>query len=100
MSAARLCVLVLLGASATSAKSPDAVERGKQALLGRAFRVSVQRGQFVPSPLAPLATATVHPSSILRAPDDHTRRDEMARFVADLKTIAEELARGERMERG
>ena len=81
-------ILVCLGATAA------------QALLGRAFKVSVQRGQFVPSPLAPLATATVHPSSILRAPDDHTRRDEMARFVADLKTIAEELARGERMERG
>jgi DNA polymerase len=58
-------VLVCLGATAA------------QALLGRTFRVSRQRGQFVPSALAPLVTATVHPSSILRAPDESSRRDEM-----------------------
>ncbi|HEV8143380.1 MAG TPA: UdgX family uracil-DNA binding protein, partial [Methylomirabilota bacterium] len=51
-------VLVCLGATAA------------QALLGRQFRVSVDRGRFVPSPLAPHALATVHPSAILRAPDD------------------------------
>jgi DNA polymerase len=73
--------LVCLGATAA------------QALLGRAFKVTKQRGEFVPSPLAPLVTATVHPSSILRAPDDATRRTERARFVQDLKKVAKALAR-------
>src|SRR5687767_4104195 len=72
-------ILVCLGATAA------------QALLGRAFRVSTQRGTFVPSPLAPRVTATVHPSSILRAPDDESRRVEMKIFVRDLKRIAAEL---------
>ena len=72
-------VLVCLGATAA------------QALLGRAFKVSRQRGQFVPSSLAPRVTATVHPSSILRAPDDETRRLEMQRFVEDLKRVASAL---------
>jgi DNA polymerase len=63
-----------------------------QALLGRKFRVTKQRGQFVPSPLAPLVTATVHPSSILRAPDERTRRAERDRFVEDLKKVAKALA--------
>ena len=72
-------VLVLLGATAA------------QALLGRAFKVTRQRGTFVESPLAPLATATVHPSSILRAPDDDARREEMRLFVADLKRVARKL---------
>ena len=63
-----------------------------QALIGRKFKVTQQRGEFVPSPLAPLVTATVHPSSILRAPDDETRRAERARFVADLKKVAKALA--------
>jgi DNA polymerase len=74
-------ILVCLGATAA------------QALLGRTFKVSQQRGEFVPSPLAPRATATVHPSSILRAPDDEARRREMERFVKDLEKIAAELAR-------
>jgi DNA polymerase len=73
-------VLVCLGATAA------------QALLGRAFRVSQQRGTFVDSPLAPRVMATVHPSSILRAPDEGTRREEMRRLVDDLKTIATEIA--------
>jgi uracil-DNA glycosylase family protein len=72
-------VLVCLGATAA------------QALLGRAFKVSRQRGQFVVSPLAPKVLATVHPSSILRAPDDETRRRETARFVEDLKKVARAL---------
>jgi len=72
-------VLVCLGATAA------------QALLGRAFRVTQQRGAFVESPLAPLVTATVHPSSILRAPDDESRRQEMREFVADLKKVAKKL---------
>jgi DNA polymerase len=69
-------VLVCLGATAA------------QALLGREFRVSERRGEFVDSPLAPRVMATVHPSSILRAPDDETRRTERKRFVDDLKKLA------------
>jgi DNA polymerase len=72
-------VLVLLGATAA------------QALLGKSFKVSRQRGEFVGSGLAPLVTATVHPSSILRSPDDETRRLEMQRFVADLRKVAAKL---------
>jgi len=64
-----------------------------QALIGRTFRVSAQRGQFVQSDLAPLVTATVHPSSILRAPDEETRHEELRRFVADLKKVAGRLSR-------
>jgi len=59
-----------------------------QALLGRSFRVSRERGRFVPSALAPRVIATVHPSSLLRAPDEATRRAETARFVADLRKVA------------
>jgi uracil-DNA glycosylase len=73
-------VLVCLGATAA------------QALLGRTFRVSVRRGELVDSPLAPVVTATVHPSAILRAPDDEVRRAEMQRFVHDLRQIAGHLA--------
>ena len=72
-------VLVCLGATAA------------QALLGKSFKVSRQRGAFVASALAPLVTATVHPSSILRAPDDESRRAEMQRFVQDLRRVAERL---------
>ena len=64
-----------------------------QALLGRQFKVSVHRGEFVPSPLAPLVLATVHPSSILRAPDEDARRDEMRRFTDDLRVVAHALNR-------
>lgn len=58
-----------------------------RAVIGPKFRVSVQRAQFVESDLAPLVTATVHPSSILRAPSDEARQQEMKRFIDDLKTI-------------
>jgi DNA polymerase len=58
-----------------------------QAVIGPKFRVSLQRAQFVDSDLAPLVTATVHPSSILRAPTDAARHEEMRRFTADLKKI-------------
>jgi len=72
-------VVVLLGASAA------------QGLLGRDFRVSQQRGEWVPSSLAPFVMATVHPSSILRAPDDESRHEEMRKFIADLKKVATRL---------
>lgn len=68
-------VIVCLGATAA------------QALLGRGFKVTQERGTFVESPLAPKVTATVHPSSILRAPDDESRRQEMQEFIADLKKV-------------
>jgi len=64
-----------------------------QALLGRGFKVTAQRGAFIPSPLAPLVLATVHPSSILRAPDDESRHREMRQFTDDLKTVAKALKR-------
>jgi uracil-DNA glycosylase len=72
-------VLVCLGATAA------------QALLGKSFKVSQQRGQFFESALAPIVTATVHPSSILRAPDEDARREDMRRFVEDLHRVAEQL---------
>ena len=66
-----------------------------QSLLGRGFRVTTQRGSFVDSVLAPLVTATIHPSSILRAPDDESRREAMQGFVEDLRTVAGRLAKAE-----
>jgi uracil-DNA glycosylase family 4 len=72
-------ILVCLGATAA------------QALLGPSFRVTKQRGIFVDSPLAPAVTATVHPSSILRSPDDATREIETEAFVRDLSVVARKL---------
>ncbi len=69
-------VLVCLGATAA------------QALLGRHFRITRQRGVPIDSPLAPNVVATVHPSSILRAGDDESRREQMDEFVTDLRTVA------------
>ena len=69
-------VVVALGATAA------------QALIGPQFRVTRQRGEFIESTLAPYVMATVHPSSILRAPDDETRQLEYRRFVDDLKKLA------------
>jgi uracil-DNA glycosylase len=65
-----------------------------QALLGRQFRVTGERGRFVESSLAERVTATVHPSSILRAGDDEGRRLAMEQFVADLRVVAQELNGG------
>jgi DNA polymerase len=64
-----------------------------QAVIGPKFRVSIQRAQFVESALAPFVTATVHPSSILRAPTDDARHAEMRQFTEDLKTIWKALSR-------
>jgi uracil-DNA glycosylase len=63
-----------------------------QALLGRAFKVSARRGELVASPLASIMVATVHPSSILRAPDDETRRLELKRFTDDLRQVGRALS--------
>ena len=46
------------------------------------------RGRFVPFAFAPHALATVHPSSLLRAPDGATRDREIRRFIADLRQVA------------
>jgi DNA polymerase len=64
-----------------------------QALLGKSFKVTAHRGEFLDSPLAPIVLATVHPSSLLRAPDPETRRAETERFVADLRAVAARLKR-------
>lgn len=74
-------VIVCLGATAA------------QALLGAKFKVTKQRGQFIESTLAPYIMATVHPWSILRAPDDETRRLEKRRFIDDLKRVAAVLSK-------
>jgi DNA polymerase len=79
--ALRPALIVCLGATAA------------QAIISRGFRVTRDRGTFVESPLGP-AFATVHPSSVLRARDDETRRAERARFVADLAKVAAHLAGG------
>jgi uracil-DNA glycosylase family protein len=75
----RPAVIVCLGASAA------------QALIGRNYRVTRQRGELQKSSFGPMITATVHPSSILRAPDDEARRLAMREFIADLKKIARAL---------
>lgn len=62
-----------------------------QALLGAGFKVTAHRGEFIASSLAPLVTATVHPSSLLRAPTTAARHEAMSRFVADLRRVVEEL---------
>jgi uracil-DNA glycosylase len=69
-------VIVALGATAA------------QALLGPSFRLTKHRGQFVESTWPAKIIATVHPSAILRAPDEATRRTELAKFIDDLKIAA------------
>lgn len=72
-------LLVLMGATAA------------QSLLGPAFRVTQHRGKVVATPLGVPAVATVHPSSILRSPDDASRAEAMAAFVTDMRAVAKEL---------
>ena len=69
-------VLVCLGATAA------------QSLLGKDFRVTKSRGEWVESDLAEHVTATIHPSAILRQRDDESRQVEYAAFVDDLKIVA------------
>ncbi len=73
-------VVVLLGATAA------------QALLGHSFRVTTQRGEVLEETgIARYVVATVHPSSILRAPDDAARAEARREFTADLAVVAELL---------
>jgi uracil-DNA glycosylase family protein len=74
-------IIVCLGATAA------------QALLGRSFRVTRQRGELLPFDGARYVLATVHPSSILRAPTDEDRDREMLHFVEDLRVVAKLLHR-------
>ena len=74
-------VIVCMGATAA------------QSLLGRDFKVTQQRGEIMPHELGPYVTATVHPSSILRAPDEQKRHEQMALFVEDLKKVRQALSR-------
>jgi DNA polymerase len=73
--------LVLLGATAA------------KALLGSSFRVTQHRGELLDSELAPIVSATVHPSSILRQPDEASRAREREAFAEDLRLVAQALAR-------
>ncbi len=79
--AVRPKLLVLMGATAA------------QAVLGQDFRVTQHRGEFIEAetPYSHEVTATVHPSSILRAPDEKTRHLEMSRFIEDLRLVARRL---------
>ena len=72
--------LVLLGATAA------------KALLGSSFKVTQHRGELLDSDLAPIVTATIHPSAILRGPDDATRQQEREAFAEDLRVVAHALA--------
>ena len=73
-------VLVCLGATAA------------QAILGKSFKVTQMRGRILAHPAAGKVMATVHPSSILRAPDDDARHRELELFIRDLRVIAPLLA--------
>ena len=72
-------VLVILGATAA------------KALLGSKFRLTANRGKPIESDLAPYVTATIHPSAILRAPDDEARQRERRAFTEDLRTVLAKL---------
>jgi uracil-DNA glycosylase family protein len=75
-------VVVALGATAA------------QAIIAKSFKVTEHRGEFVDvEGVDALVTATIHPSSILRAPDDETRSLEMAAFVRDLGGVRRALER-------
>jgi uracil-DNA glycosylase len=73
--------LVLLGATAA------------KALLGSSFKVTQHRGELLESDLAPIVTATIHPSAILRGPDDASRQEEREGFAEDLRAVAQALSR-------
>lgn len=64
-----------------------------RALLGETFRVTRQRGEFLPSPLASWIVATIHPSAILRMPDEQTREAALHHFIDDLKKVALKIDR-------
>jgi len=73
-------LLVCLGATAA------------HAIFGPSFRVTRERGKVLSSKLAPRVLATVHPSSLLRQPDEQSRQREYKRFVADLRAAVKAAA--------
>ena len=72
-------IIVCLGATAA------------QAILGRAYRLTKERGTFMPHEWAPFVTATIHPSAILRAPDEQQRHQQYKELVEDLKQVKKKL---------
>jgi DNA polymerase len=75
-------VIVCLGATAA------------QSLMGPKFKVTMERGKFFETPWAPWLTATLHPSAILRMPDEEKRREARETFVEDLRAVARRLGAG------
>jgi uracil-DNA glycosylase family protein len=69
-------LLVLLGATAA------------QSVMGSTFKVTQQRGKVLDSPLGARVLATLHPSSVLRSPDDASRKEAMNGLIADLMVAA------------
>lgn len=72
-------IVVCLGATAA------------QSLMGAKFKVTVERGKFFETPWAPWLTATIHPSAILRMPEESMKREARAQLVEDLRAVAEKL---------
>ena len=64
-----------------------------KAVIGKDFKVSISRGQFVESPLAPYVFATLHPSALLRVQEDEDRELAFKQLVKDLSLIKKALAR-------
>jgi len=74
-------IVVALGATAA------------QALLGSAFRVTKERGRALTTPLARWTFATVHPASVLRAPDDESRHEAKEQFIHDIVVVGDYFQR-------
>jgi len=74
-------IVVCLGATAA------------QSVFGSQFKLMQQRGQVLPSTLAPRVVATIHPSAVLRAPDSEGRQEAFKMLIADLKVVAKALRR-------
>jgi DNA polymerase len=64
-----------------------------KAVIGKDFKVSIQRGQFVESPFAPYVFATLHPSALLRLQEDEEREAAFEQLVKDLSLIKKALER-------
>jgi uracil-DNA glycosylase len=75
-------VVVCLGATAA------------QSIMGKAFKVTKERGRPVKGPFGGTVIATVHPSSVLRAPDAEAREEAEREFIADMKKVRKEMGRG------
>ena len=74
-------VVVCLGATAA------------QSIMGKAFKVTKERGRAVPAPFGGTVIASVHPSSVLRAPDPESRAQAERDFIADMKKVAKVIGK-------